>query len=229
VLRDVADLLDAAPRRIPLFLYDNADIAIDPRVPHIRTKQVKAMSRLDFVRGIKVSASNKVLGNYTRAAKGFKDRGEFGIYIGNAKLIFDLYRPYRGWTGVVREHWDRWRRAGGMPLGVVSGPANALPREWAWAWQVCRAGDEERMDSAHRIVDAFRDATVAAAGKRTLACLKRGLQREGVISSAAVAPGTPVLSEPEAERFDASFDRVKALIEAEVPVDWRTRFESRVP
>lgn len=229
VLRDVADLLDAASRRIPLFLYDNADIAIDPRVPHIRTKQVKAMSRLDFVRGIKVSASNKVLGNYTRAAKGFKDRGEFGIYIGNAKLIFDLYRPYRGWTGVVREHWDRWRRAGGMPLGVVSGPANALPREWAWAWQVCRAGDEERMDTAHRVVDAFRDATVAASGKRTLACLKRGLQREGVISSAAVAPGTPALSEMEAERFDANFDRVKALIEAEVPVEWRTRFESRTP
>jgi hypothetical protein len=54
-----------------VYLYDNADIAIDPRVPHIRTRQVKAMSRLDFVRGIKVSASKKVLGNYTRAAAGF--------------------------------------------------------------------------------------------------------------------------------------------------------------
>src|SRR5262245_19930337 len=56
VARDVSDLLDARDRRIPVYLYDNADIATNPKVPHIRTRQVKAMSRLDFVRGIKVSA-----------------------------------------------------------------------------------------------------------------------------------------------------------------------------
>jgi dihydrodipicolinate synthase/N-acetylneuraminate lyase len=227
VLRDVADLLDARSRRIPIFLYDNADIAIDPKVPHIRTKQVKAMSRLDFIRGIKVSASNKVVGNYTRAAKNFKDRGEFGIYVGNAKLIFDIYRPYHGWTGTIREHWDRWRRSGGVPVGVVSGPANAMPREWAFAWQVCRAGDEERMDSAQRIVDAFRDRTVAAGGKRTLACLKRALYREGVISSACVAPGTPELTRVDAERFDEAFEEVKALAASELAENWLTQFERR--
>jgi len=227
VLRDVADLLDAGKRRIPIFLYDNADIAIDPRVSHIRTKQVKAMSRLDFIRGIKVSASNKVLGNYTRAANSFKDRGEFGIYIGNAKLIFDIYRPYHGVFGTIREHWDRWRRAGGMPVGVVAGPANALPREWAWAWQVCRAGDEERMAAAQRVVDAFRDATVTASGKRTLACLKRALYREGVISSPCVAPGTPELTRPDAERFDLAFEGVKELAANEIGDPWITRFERR--
>jgi dihydrodipicolinate synthase/N-acetylneuraminate lyase len=227
VLRDVADLLDARPRRIPVFLYDNADIAIDPKVPHIRTKQVKAMSRLDFVRGIKVSASNKVLGNYTRAAKSFKDRGEFGIYIGNAKLIFDLYRPYRGWLGVLQEHWDRWRRAGGMPLGVVAGPANALPREWAWAWQVCRAGDEERMDAAQRVVDALRDCTVAPSGKRTLASLKRALHSMGVISSDRVAPGTPALTSEEAERVDRSFEEVRHLASELIGPNGLSRFESR--
>jgi dihydrodipicolinate synthase/N-acetylneuraminate lyase len=227
LLRDVADLLDRRARRIPIFLYDNADIAIDPDVPHIRTKQVKAMSRLDFVRGIKVSASNKVLGNYTRAAKSFKDRGEFGIYIGNAKLIFDIYRPYHGLVGTIREHWDRWRRAGGMPLGVVSGPANALPREWAFAWQVCRAGDEERMDRAQRVIEAFRDCTVTASGKRTLACLKRGLYREGVISNAAVAPGTPELSREDAEHFDVAFEEVKKLAASEIGDPWLTRFDRR--
>jgi dihydrodipicolinate synthase/N-acetylneuraminate lyase len=227
VLRDVADLLDAGRRRIPIFLYDNADIAIDPSVSHIRTKQVKAMSRLDFIRGIKVSASNKVLGNYTRAANSFKDRGEFGIYIGNAKLIFDIYRPYHGVFGTIREHWDRWRRAGGMPVGVVAGPANALPREWAWAWQVCRAGDEERMAAAQRVVDAFRDGTVTASGKRTLACLKRALYREGVISSACVAPGTPELTRPDAERFDLAFEGVKELAANEIGDPWTTRFERR--
>ncbi|MAG30745.1 MAG: hypothetical protein CL908_07640 [Deltaproteobacteria bacterium] len=229
MLRDVADLLDARARRIPIFLYDNADIAIDPRVPHIRTKQVKAMSRLDFMRGIKVSASNKVLGNYTRAAKSFKDRGEFGIYVGNAKLIFDIYRPHRGLVGVAREHWDRWRRAGGMPVGVVSGPANALPREWAWAWQVCRAGDEERMDRAQRVVDAFRDRTIAlgdaAGGRRTLACLKRALYREGVISSPCVAIGTPALTSVDGERFDEAWETVKDLAASEIGEPWLTRFE----
>jgi dihydrodipicolinate synthase/N-acetylneuraminate lyase len=225
VLRDVADLLDAGPRRIPIFLYDNADIAIDPSVPHIRTKQVKAMSRLDFIRGIKVSASNRVLGNYTRAANSFKDRGEFGIYIGNAKLIFDIYRPYHGFLGTVQEHWDRWRRAGGMPVGVVAGPANVLPREWAFAWQVCRAGDEERMASARRVLDAFRDRTVAASGKRTLASLKRALYREGIISSACVAPGTPELTRPDAARFDAAFEQVKELSANELGEPWVTRFD----
>ena len=227
VLRDVADLLDARTRRIPIFLYDNADIAIDPSIPHIRTKQVKAMSRLDFVRGIKVSASNKVLGNYTRAANSFKDRGEFGIYIGNAKLIFDIYRPYSGLTGVIREHWDRWRRAGGMPVGVVAGPANAMPREWAWAWQVCRAGDEDRMNTAQRVVDAFRDCTVAPSGKRTLAGIKRALYSEGVISSACVAKGTPEMTAEDVIHFDAAFEGVKSLVAQEVGENWRTRFEKR--
>lgn len=227
LLRDVADLLDARARRIPIFLYDNADIAIDPKIAHIRTKQVKAMSRLDFVRGIKVSASRKVLGNYTRAAKSFKDRGEFGIYVGNAKLIFDLYRPYRGFFGPVREHWDRWRLSGGLPVGVVAGPANALPREWAWAWQVCRAGDDERMRKAQVVVDAFSSRTVAASGKRTLACLKRVLYREGVISSAAVAAGTPDLTSQEAERFDEAFAEVKSIAAHEIGAPWLTRFERR--
>jgi len=228
VLRDVADLLDARSRRIPIYLYDNADIAIDPKIPHIRTKQVKAMSRLDFIRGIKVSASRKVLGNYTRAAKSFKDRGEFGIYVGNAKLIFDIYRPHHGIFGAVREHWNRWRLSGGLPVGVVSGPANALPREWAWAWQVCRAGDEERMNCAQRVVDAFRDRTFAAGGRRTLACLKRALYREGVISSPCVAPGTPQLTSVDAERFDEAFAEVKALAASEIGAPWLTRFERRV-
>ena len=76
-------------------------------VPHIRTRQVKAMSRLDFVRGIKVSASRKVLGNYTKAAAGFRERGEFGIYVGNAMLIFELFRPRSGWLGAIAEHWHR--------------------------------------------------------------------------------------------------------------------------
>jgi dihydrodipicolinate synthase/N-acetylneuraminate lyase len=226
VARDVSDLLDARDRRIPVYLYDNADIAIDPKVPHIRTRQVKAMSRLDFVRGIKVSASRRVLGNYTKAARGFKERGEFGIYVGNALLIFDLFRPRRGWLGTIAEHWQRWRLRGGVPIGVVSGPANPLPREWARAWQVCRAGDAERMDEVRAVLEAFRDASRAAGGKKSIACLKRALRRQGVIQSDAVAPGTSPLSPEEAERFDAAFERVQALARERVGAPWVTQAEA---
>ncbi len=220
--REVADLLDAAPRRIPVYLYDNADIAADPSIPHIRTQQVKAMSRLDFVRGIKVSASRKVLGNYTKAADNFRERGEFGIYVGNALLIFDIFRPHTGWLGPLREHLQKRRMRGGLPVGVVSGPANAMPREWARAWQVCRAGDTERMDQVRQVVEAFRSGTRQAGGKRTIACLKRALLRRGVLSSDAVAEGTPALARPDGERFDDIFEQVRALAAKNLVSTWVT-------
>jgi arabinose-5-phosphate isomerase len=210
VARDVADLLDARSRRIPVYLYDNADIAIDPRVPHIRTRQVKAMSRLDFVRGIKVSAPKKVLGNYTRAAAGFSERGEFGIYVGNAMLIFDLFRPRTGWLGALAEHWNRYRLRGGLPIGVVAGPANCaaarvgarvagLPRRRSRAHGVRAAGRgrvrRELQDSGRQALDRVHEAR--ASPPRRDRC-------------AAVAPGTPALAPEHAGAFDAAFERVRA-------------------
>jgi dihydrodipicolinate synthase/N-acetylneuraminate lyase len=220
VARDVADLLDARTRRIPVYLYDNADIAIDPKVPHIRTRQVKALSRLDFVRGIKVSAPRRVLGHYTQAASSFKERGEFAIYVGDAMLIFDLFRPHRGLWGTIVEHWNRWRMGGGLPAGVVAGPANALPREWARAWQVCRAGDPERMEQVREVLAAFRSGTHSTSGRRTIACLKRALLALGVISSDAVAPGTPRLASPDAERFDEVFADVRERAARAIRPPW---------
>ena len=220
VAREVADVLDAQSRRIPIYLYDNADIAVDPNVPHLRTRQVKALSRLDFVRGIKVSAPRKVLGNYTKAAASFNERGEFAIYVGDAMLIFDLFRPRTGIAGTVVDHWNRWRLSGAMPAGVVAGPANVLPREWARAWQVCRAGDVERMEQVYEVVEAFREGTRAAGGRRTIACLKRALCTLGVISSDLVAPGTPFLTRPDADAFDKVFDRVRELSARRIRPPW---------
>jgi len=219
VARDVSDLLDARTRRIPVYLYDNADIALDKKT-HIRTRQVKAMSRLDFVRGIKVSASRRVLGNYTKAAAGFRDRGEFGIYVGNAMLIFDLFRPRSGWLGTISEHWQRWRLRGGLPIGVVAGPANALPREWARAWQVCRAGDGERMEQVHEVLRAFAAATEFGGRKVAIAAFKRALLRLGVIQSAAVAQGTPGLAREEEEAFDLRFEAVRELARERIGEPW---------
>jgi dihydrodipicolinate synthase/N-acetylneuraminate lyase len=221
VARDVADLLDARRRRIPLYLYDNPDIAADPGVPHIRTRQVKAMSRLDFVRGIKVSARRKVLGDYVAAAASFRERGEFGIYVGKAMLIFHIFRPRSGWLAPLSERYQRWRLRGGLPIGVVAGPANVLPREWARAWEVSRAGDAERMDAAREVLERFEAAVPP--GGRSVACLKRALVRLGVTRSAALAPGTPGLSTQEAERFDAGFDAARALARERLGPGWVSR------
>jgi dihydrodipicolinate synthase/N-acetylneuraminate lyase len=220
VARDVSDLLDALPRRIPVYLYDNADIAIDPRASHIRTRQVKALSRLDFVRGIKVSAPRRVLGRYTKAARSFRERGEFGIYVGRAMQIFRIYRPRTGWRGAIAEHWQRWRMSGGLPIGVVSGPANAMPREWARAWQVCRAGDAERMEQVGQVLELMSLRTRQEGSSRTIACIKRALLSLGVIRSAAVARGTPQLSPHAAERFDETFAEVRAIARETIGAPW---------
>ena len=222
VARDVADLLDARSPRIPVYLYDNADIAVNPKVLHIRTRQVKALSRLDFVRGIKVSASRRVLGNYTKAAETFRDRGEFGIYVGNAPLIFDIFRPRTGWFGVIAEHWNRYRLRGGLPIGVVAGPANALPREWARAWQVCRAGDAERIEQVRDVVEAFRICAHDAGEHVGVACFKRALVAMGVIGSAAVAPTTPHLTPEAAQRFDQRFAEIREMARELIGAPWVT-------
>src|SRR5262249_39074242 len=52
---DVSGLFDRLGRWLPVFLYDNADIAADPRAAHIHTRDVKRLSRLQFIFGIKVS------------------------------------------------------------------------------------------------------------------------------------------------------------------------------
>src|SRR5262245_8763475 len=78
--RDVADLIEASRGDMPIFLYDNADINAQGQPPHIRTRIVKHLSRLPWVRGVKVSASRRVIGNYMKAALHYKLPGEFGIY-----------------------------------------------------------------------------------------------------------------------------------------------------
>jgi dihydrodipicolinate synthase/N-acetylneuraminate lyase len=131
--------------------------------------------------------------------------------------------------GTLAEHWQRWRMRGGLPVGVVAGPANALPREWARAWQVCRAGDGERMEQVRRVLEAFRSGTRLAGGKRSIACLKRALMHRGVITSDAVAEGTPALARPDAERFDTVFDEVRALAAELLAATWVTPDLERSP
>ena len=82
--RDISDLMHDAGRIMPIVLYDNADIAADTQVHHLRTRQVKQLARLDFVVGIKVTASRRRIGHYTKASAHFNEAHEFAIYAGNA-------------------------------------------------------------------------------------------------------------------------------------------------
>jgi len=95
-----------------------------------------------------------------------------------------------------------------------------LPREWARAWQVCRAGDVERMEQVREVLETFREGTRATGGRRSIACLKRALRRLGVISSDLVANGTPFLTRPDADSFDKVFDHVRELAARRIRPPW---------
>lgn len=222
--RDVSDLFDHRGRWLPVFLYDNADIAADPRVPHIRTRDVKRLSRLPFIFGVKVSASRRVLGNYTKGAGHFKDKGEFGIYIGNAMLMFQVFDLQHGLLGRVREYWNRYLLHNDLPIGVVAGPANALPREWQRAWRSCYTGDERLISIYKRAFEQFDAAChFSQRGRRVeklIACLKLALKLDGIIGSDTMAKGTPALEANEGREFAEAYTRIKQYLAVQTDSGW---------
>src|SRR5262249_17989580 len=224
--RDVADLIEASNGGPPIFLYDNADINAQGQPPHIRTRIVKHLSRLPWLRGVKVSASRRVIGNYTKAALHYKLPGEFGIYIGNAMLIFEMYRPSHGLFGRFREGWRDHLLHYTPPIGVVSGPANCLPREWQKAWRVCWAGDDELTDVYKDLCSRFEEICgIDEDGRRVMmiiACLKYALELDGVISSVAVARGTKALSEEQKKFFGDNYQALRHGARKRIDVTWQT-------
>jgi len=226
--REISGLFDRLGRWAPVFLYDNADIAADPRAAHIHTRDVKRLSRLPFVFGVKVSAPRRVLGNYTKAASHFKDKGEFGIYVGDAMLMFQVFRLEGGLTGVAREYLNRYLLHNELPVGVVSGPGNVFPREWQRAWRACYAGDDKLMAVYKAPLERFESACRfeqpnGARVSKMIACLKEGLRIEGVIESARVAGGTPALAEEEAKAFGERYRDLKRMLRETTDPIWISR------
>jgi dihydrodipicolinate synthase/N-acetylneuraminate lyase len=231
VERDMGAVFNRAGRMIPVFLYDNADIAAPGKSRHLRTRDVKSMSRLPYVRGVKVTASKTVIGNYTRAASHFKASHEFAIYAGNAHLIFDLFAPPETIADSMRHYWNRYLTQRARPYGVVSGPSNAMPREWQRSWQVCRSADRELMRVYEEVLDDFRAAcTFKRNGKAyrpTIACLKAALKYLGVIASDVLGPGTPALSEHEHREFIERFSRIRDNSAAVLERGWISQYDAR--
>jgi dihydrodipicolinate synthase/N-acetylneuraminate lyase len=224
--REITELLESARRELPVFLYDNADIAAPGRAPHIRTRIVKHLSRLPWVRGIKVSASRRVIGNYARAALHYKLPGEFGIYIGNAMLIFDMYRPSQSLLGRLREGWRDYLLHATPPIGVVSGPANVMPREWRKAWSVCWAGDEPARIVYESLCGRFEEiCRFTEHGRpvvKMIAALKYALELDGVLGSSAVAAGTPTLSGEQKREFAENYRALREEMRNRIAPRWQT-------
>lgn len=227
--RDLNDLFERRGQHLPVFLYDNRDIAVDPRRPHIRTFDVKRLSRLPFVFGIKVSASRRVLGNFMRGASHYNDQGEFGIYIGNAMLMFDVFRLENSLWGRVREYWNRFLMHDTLPVGVIAGPGNVLPREWRRAWHAAYTGDDRLLTIYRNIFRQFEKACrFSDQGQMTekaLACFKYALLLDGVITSDRVGAGTPALTEEERKRFSESYHKIKEQIRGNCPAGWISKIE----
>ena len=222
--QSVSDLFDRRGRWLPVFLYDNADIAINPRIPHIHTRDVKQLSRLPFIFGLKVSASRRVLGNYTKGASHYKDKGEFGVYVGNAMLMFQVFDLGRGLAGSVREYWNRYLLHNELPIGVVSGPANVLPREWQRAWRACYAGDLRLMSIYKSAFEQFGAACQFKQGnEKMIASLKHALKLDGVITSDLVAEGTGALDATERREFADRYLMIKKQLAATTDSMWISR------
>ena len=230
VTRDVGAIFERAGKVLPVFLYDNADIAAPGKPLHLHTHDVKQMSQLPYVRGIKVTASKSELGNYTRAASHFKLAHEFVIYAGNAHLIFDLFAPPEGLVATAKHYWNHSLTQHALPYGVVAGPANAMPREWQRAWQWCRAHDAEQMYRYAHALEEFRDAcSFARSGGAyvpMIACLKASLAELGVISSDATAPGTPALGIEERREFAARFHRLREKWARVLEPEWLSAYDA---
>ncbi|HUY26836.1 MAG TPA: dihydrodipicolinate synthase family protein [Candidatus Binataceae bacterium] len=231
VERELGAVFERRGKTIPLFLYDNADIAAPGKSAHLHTRDVKRMARLAYVRGIKVTAGKVVLGNYTRAASHFKLSHEFAVYAGVPYLIFDLFAPAGGLSGAIRHRWNRYLTQRAMPYGVVAGASNVMPREWQRAWRVCRAGNPELMRRYAEATDKLRAACEFKRSAKpyspVIACYKAALRELGVIESDAAAQGTPAIESAERREFAARIRAMRRHVAETLEPGWVSEPEAR--
>ena len=184
-------------------LYDNPDIAAAHNaglnVPH---ELVAALGQMPSVVGLKASATRQAFGNYAKDFAGGINNS-FTLYAGNAGLIFEI---------------DEIQRENGIEnaevaiAGVVSGTANVFPREWREAWQSVVAHDREKIEFYKKFFEDF----VALTGfpgengysSKLIGGIKQAMLHLGIISSAAVASGTPQLTADEAGRLNEGLDKL---------------------
>ena len=178
-------------------------------------RDVKQMSQLPYVRGIKVTASKSELGNYTRAASHFKLAHEFVIYAGNAHLIFDLFAPARGVVATAKHYWNHYLTSHSLPYGVVVRTRESDAARMATRMaMVPQAGPRADASLCEQRLRNFATPAHSRAPAQPyvpmIACLKAALVELGVISSDAIAQGHPAVERRRAPRI-----RLRASIACE--------------
>ena len=141
-------------------------------------------------------------------------------------LIFKMYRPSHGLLGRLGEGCRDYLLNDSPPIGVVSGPANVMPREWQKAWRVCWAGDDELTDLYESICQRFEHVCQFEENGRSvvkmIACLKYALELDGVLSSSAVGRGTPSLTEEQKKMFSENYYALRELVKRRIDPMWQT-------
>jgi arabinose-5-phosphate isomerase len=207
--RHITPLFQRLGKGLPVFLYDNPSEYRRGTQDHLRTREVKQLSRLDYVCGVKVTGSPQMAGNYLRGARQFKARHEFGVYLGIAVQAFDFFQPSQGMLGNLRERWRRFWVAAEPPLGVVTGSSNLFPSAWRQAWAACQAGDVERMAAFEKAFKRLHEAECFSGINKSVACMKVALAEEGILASPTLAPGTVALTSEERSRWLLAYGQAK--------------------
>ena len=105
-----------------------------------------------------------------------------------------------------------------------------MPREWQRAWQWCRKQDPEQMPRYAQALEEFRDACSftrsGVAYVPMIACLKASLAEMGVISSDAIAAGTPALSAEERREFATRFHKLREKWARVLEPEWSSAYDA---
>jgi hypothetical protein len=126
--------------------------------------------------------------------------------------MFQVFRLGDSFFGRVREYWNRYLLHDELPIGVVSGPANVLPREWQRAWRACYVGDERLMSIYQPAFEMFNAACRFSNQEKMLACLKYAMKLDGIIECDRVADGTPALDDEERKIFGEKYRALKSKL-----------------
>ncbi|MGH7906503.1 MAG: dihydrodipicolinate synthase family protein [Candidatus Binataceae bacterium] len=214
VERDIAAVFERHRRELPVFLYENADIAAPGKPLHLDPREVATMSRLSYVRGIKVTADRDILNRFIDARAAFISAHDFPIYAGNAYLIFDLFAAH----------------SADPPIrGIVCGQGNMTPREWKRAWHVALNGERALIERYRKLLDDYRRACFFNRDGREIefgiASLKATLAEMGVITSEAVAPGTLTFKHDERREFARRFQELRKIAAETAEPGWLSEWQ----
>jgi arabinose-5-phosphate isomerase len=204
-LRHAVPLFVRLGKGVPVFLDEDPEAAARGR-ERLSTRELRRLARQDYVCGVLVRSDARAAGRFLKAARPYKARHEFGAYLGRAEEAFPLFAPVNGLLANLGSRWRRFWVSGELPQGVLPLSANLFPGAWRQAWAACMAGDSERMDA---FAEAFGRLEDAFQGKG-IACVKAALAAEGVLATARVAEGTPVLAAEEEKAFLAAYRRAQS-------------------